>query len=325
MQILAVDDDPIILELLKQFIDAIGNHDVTTAESGLEALDVIEAHDPDHFECFLLDIQMPGMDGIELTRQIRGLEQHADTPVLMLTAMTDKRYIDAAFAAGATDYITKPFEVAELTARITLVEGLVQARNSRTKKIFATQSMPEVGNSVAIFEPFSIYDVDNVIDYMAMENYVTQLSRNALFGSTTFAFTIREVQEFHDVMTSFEFYSMVSDIAEVISDTLSGKQYLMSYAGSGTFVCVTESGWRPAVSQLMDAINLSLATTELYDNNGARLQPRVSVGESVRLIWKASTSVLEALGVAHSSAEAAADAHIKAKKNLWTLTEGQTA
>ena len=100
--------------------------------------------------------------------------------------MSDKRYVDAAFAAGATDYVTKPFEVSELKARLGLVEGLVQARQSRTKKIFATQAIsasshPNVpAEGLELYEPISIYDVDNVIEYMAMGNYVAQLSRSAL-------------------------------------------------------------------------------------------------------------------------------------------------
>jgi CheY-like chemotaxis protein len=323
MQILAVDDDPIILELLEQFVLAIGGHEVTTAESGMAALELLDGDESGRFDCFLLDIQMPGMDGIELTRKIRDIARFADTPILMLTAMTDKRYIDAAFAAGATDYVTKPFEVSELKARITLVEGLVEARQSRTQKILATQSAPSEGNTIELYEPISIYDVDNVIEYMAMENYVSQLSRNALFGSTAFAFTIRGIETFYAEMTAFEFFSLVSDVAEVISDTLEGRQFLMSYAGNGTYVCITESGWRPESRKVMDAVNLSLATTELFDNKGNRVEPRVSAGDAVRLIWKAGSSVMEAVSTAHASAEAAAAEHEYNKRDFWHL--GQTA
>ncbi|MEW9919241.1 PleD family two-component system response regulator [Marimonas sp. MJW-29] len=319
MQILAVDDDPIILELLKQFMVAVGGHSLSVALSGAEALEMINAENAPRFDCFLFDIQMPGMDGIELTRRMRETARYADTPVLMLTAMADKRYVDNAFAAGATDYVTKPFEVSELKARIGLVEGLVAARQSRTKKIFAAQAMPEQPNTVELFEPISIYDVDNVIEYMAMQNYVAQLSRSALFGSTTFAFTIREIETYHRTMSAFEFFSLISDVAEVISDTLMGHQFLMSYAGNGTFVCVTESGWRPDVAKLMDAINLSLATTELYDNTGERLHPRVIAGAPERLIWKSGASVMDALATAHASAEAAAVAHMDAQKDFWDM------
>lgn len=321
MRILAVDDDPIILELLGQFVEIIGTHELTTAESALDALDMLDDPDTGSIDCFMLDIQMPGMDGIELARRIRETARHADTPILMLTAMSDKRYIDAAFAAGATDYVTKPFEIAELKDRISVVEGMAEARQQRTKKIFAAKSAADQASQVALFEPISIYDVDNVIEYSSMENYVAQLSRSALFGSTTFAFSIREIETFHAAMSAFEFYSLISDVAEVISDTLQGHQFLMSYAGSGTFVCITESGWRPNMKGLMESVNLELSQTELFDNYGQRIHPRVSAGQAVRLIWKSGNSVMDALAQAHSSAEAASQAHTRAMANYWQVNQ----
>jgi CheY-like chemotaxis protein len=98
MKILAVDDDPIILELLGQFVEIIGAHELTTAPSALHAIDMLGDPNLGPIDCFMLDIQMPSMDGIELAQHIRNSARHADTPILMLTAMSDKRYIDAAFA-----------------------------------------------------------------------------------------------------------------------------------------------------------------------------------------------------------------------------------
>jgi CheY-like chemotaxis protein len=323
MKILAVDDDPIILELLCQFIATLSGHSVITAESGREALDLLKQPDTAEVDCFLLDIQMPGMDGVALARKIRETVRYADTPILMLTAMSDKRYIDAAFAAGATDYVTKPFEPTELKARISLVEGLVTARQSRTRKIFAAKSLQQqvtpIDRAVELHEPISIFDVDNVIDFTAMENYVRQLDRGSLFGSTSFAFSIREIEEMHGRLTAFEFYSLVSDVAEVISDTLADHQFLMAYSGNGTFVCVTESGWRPDMTRLMDGINLALAQTELYDNRGQRLHPRVCAGEAVRLIWKSGQSIMDAVAQAHASAEQACIDFKTAQNDFWYL------
>ncbi|NNE51169.1 MAG: response regulator [Sulfitobacter sp.] len=323
MKILAVDDDPIILELLGEFMALVGQHELTKAQSAHEAIDILRSTDAPRFDCFLFDIQMPGMDGVELTQTLRATKRFADVPILMLTAMAEKRYVDSAFAAGATDYITKPFEIAELTARIRSVEELIARRKARNGKVFAAQSVADQTNVIELFEPISIYDVDNVIEYLAMENYIAQLSRSALFGSTTIAFTVREIEAFHTRLSPFEFYSLISDVAEVISDTLQGNQFLMAYAGNGTFVCVTESGWRPDPVRLQDAVNLSLSRTELYDNSGQRLEPRVCAGEAIRLIWKSGDSVMEALATAHASAEAACVAFEKSKYNLWNM--GQTA
>jgi CheY-like chemotaxis protein len=323
MKILAVDDDPIILELLKHALQIVGDHTLVTAESGFDALEIAKDHGHDPFDCCLFDIQMPQMDGIVLARKIRSVHGYADTPVLMLTAMSDKRYIDAAFTAGATDYVTKPFEISELKARLGLVEGLVQARQAKTRKIFTVKaaeqsiSMDAPPEALELYEPISLYDVDNMIDYSAMGNYVEQLSRNALLGSTAFAFSIRKIDSFHKSMSAFEFYCLISDTAEVISDTLQSRQFVMSYAGNGTFVCITESGWRPDMTKLMDAINLSLSQTELFDNSGKQVEPRVSAGDAVRLVWKSGSSIMEAVAQAHTNAEDATEAHDRAMNNLW--------
>ena len=126
MRILSVDDDPIILELLVAVLASMGHTEVTTAESAVEAFEIIK-NDPEPFDCFLLDIQMPEIDGIQLCKSLRFIPEYKRTPILMITAMSDKAYIERAFASGATDYVTKPFDIVELGARIKVAESLVDA------------------------------------------------------------------------------------------------------------------------------------------------------------------------------------------------------
>ena len=327
MKILAVDDDPIILELLSHFIEGMTDHTLVTAECAAEALQVIKDNARAPFDSFLLDIQMPVTDGIQLASQVRSMKQYIEAPILMLTAMSEKSYIDAAFSAGATDYVTKPFEMTELKARLSLVERAVDGLATRTSKIFAAKAVthhngkPE--RAVQLHEPMAIHDVNNLIEFMALENYVQQLSRSDLFGSICFAFNIRDVEHFHGSMSNFEFCSMLSDVGEIISDTLDGCQFLMSYAGGGTFVCITESGWRPDPRLLANDINISLAKTELFDNRGEHINPRICAGKAVRLMWKTNSSVMDALSEAHVSAEEATANYQKVQNDFWNV--GRTA
>lgn len=320
MKILAVDDDPIIVELLSQFLTTHGTHDLITAGSGQEALELIAQHEAEPFDCFLLDIQMPKMDGTQLARHLRQNAAYTTSPIVMLTAMSEKRYIDDAFAAGATDYVTKPFDLTELKIRVNVVEQLVLSRKSKTVTHFAASTLlksAELLDSIDVHEPINLHDIDNVISCTAMENYVAQLSRNSLFGSTVFAMTIRKAGEYCDTLTGAEFKFLIEDVAEVVSDTLSDRQFLMTYAGNGTYLCITESGWRPDMSHLADNLNLHLSRAQIMSNTGEELHPRVSAGIAIRLIWKSGDQILNSLSKAQASAEDAAMEYERLKTDFF--------
>jgi hypothetical protein len=84
---------------------------------------------------------------------------------------------------------------------------------------------------------------------------------------------------------------------------------------------VTESGWRPDMEKLKDTVNLAFAQTEIYDNSGERLQPRVVTGKPIRLVWKAGNSLLQSLADAHSSAEEAAFRKEQDLGNIWLVRD----
>ncbi len=102
--LLVADDDPIFLKLLTTFLEKEG-FQVLGAQSGREAVDLTMTHQP---PLVLLDAHMPDTDGITACRQIKEAFPEADVQVLIITASTDDQLIEAAFDAGASDYINKP-------------------------------------------------------------------------------------------------------------------------------------------------------------------------------------------------------------------------
>jgi len=110
-KILVVEDEKDIRELLQVTLEAAG-YETLKAANGDEALHIIEAESPD---LVVLDILMPGMSGFQVLRQLR---ETSDTPVIMLSARTDIVDKIESFELGADDYITKPFRLIELTARV---------------------------------------------------------------------------------------------------------------------------------------------------------------------------------------------------------------
>jgi two-component system, OmpR family, KDP operon response regulator KdpE len=113
-RVLVVDDEPQILRALRINLRARG-YDVTEAADGTEALEVAAAHPPD---LVVLDLGLPDLDGIEV---IRGLRGWTGVPIIVLSGRAGSEDKVAALDAGADDYVTKPFGVDELLARIRAV------------------------------------------------------------------------------------------------------------------------------------------------------------------------------------------------------------
>jgi CheY-like chemotaxis protein/phosphoribosyl 1,2-cyclic phosphodiesterase len=112
--ILAVDDQPDMLRLIVRALED-EHYIVSKASSGPEALRMIDEHIPD---LLVLDYKMIGMDGMAVMKALRAKPATRRLPVLMLTAMTDEPSTRAGFEAGVTDYVTKPFSIPQLTARV---------------------------------------------------------------------------------------------------------------------------------------------------------------------------------------------------------------
>ncbi|MBE0680675.1 MAG: response regulator [Anaerolineales bacterium] len=112
--ILIVDDEPAGLHTLESILDGQG-YQIVMAQSGPEALEKTRQLLPD---VILLDVMMPGMDGFEVCRTIRNDPLLAEIPILMLTALDDRKSLLNGLESGADDYITKPYDRYELRARL---------------------------------------------------------------------------------------------------------------------------------------------------------------------------------------------------------------
>ncbi len=116
-RILVVDDDPDILQYVKMNLEREG-FETETAANGLEALQIARTHPP---SLVLLDVMMPGMDGLTTLRHLRNDPSTSSVPVVMLTARALAKDRVKGLDLGADDYITKPFAVEELIARVSTV------------------------------------------------------------------------------------------------------------------------------------------------------------------------------------------------------------
>ncbi len=112
--ILAVDDKPRNLQFIGKLLSDKG-YEVGLAESGQQALNFVIKSEPD---LILLDIMMPEMDGYDVCKQLKSDFGTRHIPIIFITAKTDAEDVVKGFEAGGVDYVTKPFNSAELLARI---------------------------------------------------------------------------------------------------------------------------------------------------------------------------------------------------------------
>jgi len=117
--VLVADDDPDILDLVRYRLERSG-YAVATAADGSEAVRLAGELAP---ALAVLDVMMPGLTGFEVTRKLREDPRTARIPVILLTARAQEADVQEGFAAGADDYLRKPFSPRELSARVQAVLG----------------------------------------------------------------------------------------------------------------------------------------------------------------------------------------------------------
>src|SRR5689334_2929162 len=132
-RVVIIDDEPSLIKLVSQNLRARG-YDVADAANGLEGVERVKEYKPD---LVILDVNMPGMDGFETCSYIRAFSQAA---IIMLTASGNEGDKIRALDLGADDYLTKPFGIGELMARVRAVlrrATEAQTRSSRQEEVHA--------------------------------------------------------------------------------------------------------------------------------------------------------------------------------------------
>jgi DNA-binding response OmpR family regulator len=117
--IVVADDSMTILAMTSSRLERAG-YDIVTATRGDDALRLVQENHP---RLVLLDVEMPGLDGVEVTRRIRADETLEGTLIVLLTSLSQESEIAAGMAAGADAYLTKPFSPQDLQAQVEKLIG----------------------------------------------------------------------------------------------------------------------------------------------------------------------------------------------------------
>jgi DNA-binding response OmpR family regulator len=140
-KVLVIDDNPTIVELIKYAVNLQGSYEVVVAYDGVQGLERVYTERPD---CVIIDVKMPRMDGYQLIRCLRGDARTANTPLIILSAMTRDEDQMTGLLSGVDEYMTKPFKPSALNATIERVLRLTPTeRQQRMDYLVQTQAERE--------------------------------------------------------------------------------------------------------------------------------------------------------------------------------------
>jgi CheY-like chemotaxis protein len=269
MRILAVDDDPVILEILKECLSAGSDNTLVCCGSGEEALKVNAAAD-EPFDCLLLDIMLPGIDGITLCERFRQSKGYRTTPIIMITASREADLMSRAFYAGATDFLCKPLDMIELRARINAA-GMLNASLHRER--LAQHSLDALAQKLRVrFEDEVAVDVAGVSDSTALENALLRMPEGC-YAMTLFSIDVVGMRGIHAAVSPEAFRHHVRSIAASAAEGLEGRAWRLAYVGSGRFVGLVMGRARFDCDDVLSQINASLALTWDADASGTPQPP----------------------------------------------------
>lgn len=288
MKILVVDDDPMFTELMVAELAAIGLYNVDVAHSGFDALERALTESPG-YDCFLLDIEMPGMDGVELCDRFKSNPVTQAAPIIMVSASAALGHVDDAFSKGATDYLNKPLHRRELLGRMRMVETLARRQ--------AEQNSAQGTPAIDVGDPVNLSDASSCIDYLAMQNYVLKLGSLRMYNLIALGLHISNLPDVFAGREPVARKDALVDVAEIIVECLTGVEIMMSYAGHGDFVILLPRvpGYDPETFTYQ--MNCELDMLAEWCRNASEIAPVVRVGNPIYrnlLSFKSPDDILRA-------------------------------
>jgi DNA-binding response OmpR family regulator len=216
MKLLIVDDNPDNIEILKYKLRQVDStYNIMESHTGLDAIEKVKKDIPD---IILLDIMMPGMDGFEVAKTIKKIFPDNFIPIIMVTAREDVDSKIRGLASGGDDYLTKPFEITELQARIKSLMRIRELQNKiaeMNKKILVSERLSAVVATVATLN----HEINNPLCSMLLDLQMLQLNKE--FN----AIPIEIQEKIKKIETSA---ARIADITKKLSDLqeISIKEYI---------------------------------------------------------------------------------------------------
>ena len=284
--ILIIDDVPKNIQVAASILQKNG-YQMAFAQDGTTALAQIESK---RFDLILLDIMMPRMDGFEVCRRIKARPDNRDIPIIFLTAKDDTDSIVKGFELGAVDYLTKPFNGAELQARVKTQLELYHSKkelietNAHLNKEIAERIKveQELERSKEKYRDLSIHDgltgfYNTRYLYDAMETLIAESQRY----NKKFSLIFMDIDNFKHVVDTHGHLNgsqALVEVAQTIESCLESPAYGVAYGGDEFVVVLPGFDHKLAFEKARQIRSSMLATIYLpVVNNGVSLQASFGV------------------------------------------------
>ncbi|MFZ3581691.1 response regulator [Loktanella sp. DJP18] len=284
LKILAVDDDPLILELISMIAPTDAGFDVTSVISADAALKYL-AKKNTKIDCFLLDINMPGMNGIELCRAIRAISGYGHTPVIMLSGVRDAFSMAEAFKAGATTYVTKPFDVEEFIMHLQFVYEIKLSRTadpgaSDVPATLAQHLVPARKSSFTAPLPVQNF----MVDINIVADYLSQLPPKIAQEIQVFGISFTQLKSHTRALPPLQMEAFNYNVTLAAKNCFDVEVFLIANFDSDSFVLVTTGVNLSQIRELeknierklaqLNSLNSELSDLYFFTAIGGPLQPQ---------------------------------------------------
>ncbi len=309
MKILAVDDDGIALNLMQECLAQGGYEYMTFMSSPVDVVRTLE-NTAIPYDCILLDVEMPKINGIKLCGEIRQLARYRNTPILMITKRNDHASVERAFANGATDYITKPFEFFEVLTRIKVAERLVQERQAAIDSYLAVQTRRD-RNTDNVARSWKGADAhpdgvvrESLMPLSTLHNYLDRAAQDVDSEIDLIAVKFCQISDIFEKTTAAEFLHFLEFVARSVTEVFgSPNKAFVSHAGNGTFFYASQyvKEFIPSVKE--QELTKLLSSHKLPMISRSDLEHQVVIGEPLSLNRKSKLNFRRAVKAATARME----------------------
>ncbi|MFO0794004.1 MAG: diguanylate cyclase [Candidatus Brocadiaceae bacterium] len=282
MSILIVDDSQDSLQLLGHILKDAGYKDIILAQSPAEAFRVLRMDDPScadvPVDLILMDVIMPETDGIEACRKIKKCDNLKDIPLIMITVMSNIDTLQAAFDAGAIDYISKPYRKIELLARIRSMLKLnheIKSHKASEQKLREMALQLEASNK--LLEHLSYRDsLTGIANRRYLEEFIEQEWKRAVrevYPISLIFVDIDHFKAFNDAYGHPAGDECLRQIARALTNSIKRPADIIARYGGEEFIAVlpgTDAAGAFSVAELMKAnvvgLGIEHASSQVINN-----------------------------------------------------------